>query len=295
MSTSSRPVVVGIGEVLWDLLPSGKQLGGAVMNFAYHAQALGAEGIVVSCVGDDELGHEILARLNALGMSREFVAIDPNHPTGTVDVAVDEKGVPTFTIHQDVAWDFIPCPDKLIELARRADAICFGTLAQRSAMSRAAIDRILAAARRECIRIFDINLRQSYYSESTIEVSLKRAQVLKLNDQELPVLSRMLKLPGEPVSAMRELAGRYGLCVIALTRGAGGSLLYVQGRLFEHPGYPADVVDTVGAGDAFTAALAVGLLRGEDPQAINDKANRLASFVCTQAGATPAIPGGMRG
>lgn len=295
MSMTNRPVVVGIGEVLWDLLPSGKQLGGAVMNFAYHAQALGAEGIVVSCVGDDELGHEILARLKALGMSRDFVAIDPNHPTGTVDVAVDGQGAPTFTIHRDVAWDFIPCPDNLIELAQRADVICFGTLAQRSSVSRATIDRFLTPARWDCIRIFDVNLRQSYYSESTIEVSLKGVQVLKLNDQELPVLSRMLRLPGEPISAMRELAGRYGLRVIALTRGAGGSLLYVQGRLFEHPGYPADVVDTVGAGDAFTAALAVGLLRGEDPQAINDKANRLASFVCTQAGATPAIPGGMRG
>ncbi len=290
----SKPLVVGIGEILWDLLPSGKQLGGAVANFAYHAQALGARGVVASCIGDDPPGAEIRQRLEKLGMGCDFLAVDPGHPTGTVEVQVDAKGVPTFIIHQNVAWDFIPATAGLLRLASRADCVCFGSLAQRSERSRQTIRAFLSATQRECLRIFDINLRQHYFDLDVVHQSLGSASVLKLNDQELPVLCGLLHIDGNERDAMGAIFHRYPLSMIALTCGEGGSRLYTPDGVHTHPGYPATVVDTVGAGDAFTAALAIGLLRHEPPDRINDAANRLASYVCSQAGATPAIPADLR-
>jgi len=287
----SGPRVVGLGEILWDMLPGGKQLGGAPANFAYHAEALGAQAFAASCVGSDGLGAEIRRRLHNLGMSDRYVAADSAHPTGTVDVALDSQGVPTFTIRENVAWDFIPFTAELAELAGRADAVCFGSLAQRAAGSRQAIRRFLGAVRRGCLRIFDINLRQSWYSRQIVHESLELCDVLKLNDSELPVVAQLLRLPEQEESTVRELMSRYRLHVVALTRGGNGSRLYVGGELSDHPGCPTRVLDTVGAGDAFTAALAMGLLRGDAPARINERANRLASYVCSQAGATPQIPG----
>ena len=288
-------VVVGIGELLWDMLPAGKQLGGAPANFAYHARAMGTDAIVVSCVGDDALGREILNRLGALGLDRRYVAVHPSAPTGTVEVRLDDKGVPDFIIRRDVAWDCIPMSEGMVELARRADAVCFGSLAQRGEVSRRTIGEFLKATGEGCLRVFDINLRQTFFSKEVVEESLGAADVLKLNDAELPVVARLLGLAESEREAMEGLMGRYGLRMVALTRGGEGSRLYVPGKVFEHPGYRAEVVDTVGAGDAFTAALTVGLLRGEEPGRINERANRLASFVCSKSGGTPEIAAEMMG
>lgn len=289
---SPRFLVVGLGEVLWDLLPGGKQFGGAPANFAYQAKALGAEALVVSCVGNDELGDEIFAQLGRLGLPSDHLAVDPEHPTGTVSVTLDASGKPDYIIHEPVAWDFIPSLPGMTALAGRADAVCFGSLAQRSPVSRATIHEFLAATRPECLRIFDINLRQQYYNLNTIAVGLERADVLKLNDEELPVVARLLSIAGTEGEILGTLVRRYALKLIALTKGPYGSVLFGPEGCSLHPGLSAKVVDTVGAGDAFTAVIAMGLLEGHDLDAINARANRVACYVCSQAGATPEMPAG---
>ena len=284
-----RPVAVGLGEVLWDLLPGGKQLGGAPANFAYHAQQLGAAGFVVSAVGNDALGHEIIARLRQLGLDTAHVAVDATRPTGTVSVSLDAAAVPSYVIHENVAWDFLQFNDDLAELAARADVICFGTLAQRGRPSSNCIIDVLTHAPR--LRILDINLRQQYHSFETIDESLDFADVLKINDDEVAVVARLHNLQ-HPADLLQKVFACYDIDLIAVTRGSKGSALYSRDDdVVEHPGTPVQkLVDTVGAGDAFTAALAIGLLRGEPLDRINDAANRLAAYVCTQPGATPAIP-----
>ena len=285
-------LVVGLGEVLWDLLPGGKQFGGAPANFAYQAKALGAEALVVSCVGHDELGDAIFAQLARLGLSSDYLAVDPEHPTGTVSVTLDASGKPDYVIHEPVAWDFIPPLPGMMGMAGRADAVCFGSLAQRSPVSRATIREFLAATRPQCLRIFDINLRQHYYNLETIAVGLEAADVLKLNDEELPVVARLLSIGGTEDEVLGALVRRYALKLIALTKGPHGSVLFGPGGRSVHPGLVAKVVDTVGAGDAFTAVIAMGLLEGHDLDTINDRANRVACYVCSQAGATPEMPAG---
>ena len=287
MGTLNPPTVVGLGEILWDLLPAGKQLGGAPANFAYHAKALGAESCVVSCIGDDELGNGILSQLDRLGLCADHVAVDVEHPTGTVSVRLDASGRPDYVIHEPVAWDFIPPLPETLALAERADVVCFGTLAQRSPMLRTTIRNFLAATREECLRIYDINLRQYYYNMDTLTVGLEQADVLKLNDEEMPVVARLLSIEGTEDEILGTLIRRYALRLIALTKGPHGSLLVgAEGRSV-HRGYPAQVVDTVGAGDAFAAALAMGLPEGMDLDWINDRANRIACYVCSRPGATP--------
>jgi fructokinase len=289
----ARPVIVGIGEVLWDMLPAGKQLGGAPANFAFHAGQLGAEALIVSRVGDDEPGREILRRLDSLGVGRQHVGVDPRHPTGTVDVRVDAAGVPEYVIHAPVAWDFLESGPELLRLAARSDAVCLGTLAQRSPASRAAVSSFLGATPPQCLRVFDINLRQAFYSRDLLHELLGRSDVLKLNDGELAVVAQLFSLnSAEPTPAARELMARYPLRLVALTRGGHGSLLLTRdGRASDYPGVPVEkIADTVGAGDAFTAALVMGLLAGKGLDQINDRANRLAAFVCTQHGATPRHP-----
>lgn len=286
----SRPVIVGIGEILWDMLPGGKQLGGAPANFACQSNALGARGVVVSRVGDDDPGREILDRLGPLGIDATCVTTDPQHPTGRVDVRLDARRVPEYVIHEPAAWDFIPADAASLALAGRADAVCFGTLAQRSPVSRDSIRAFLRAARPQCLRVFDINLRQNYFDHRTVHDLLQSADVLKLNDSELPVVGGLLDLGGDAPTLVRELLRRYALRLIALTRGPDGSTLYAPNAESSHPGVSGPVADTVGAGDAFTAALVLGLLEGHDLARINAFANRLAAYVCSQAGATPAIP-----
>jgi len=285
-----RPTIVGLGEVLWDLLPEGKQFGGAPANFAYHAKAMGADAHVVSAVGDDELGREILGRLDRLGLGRDCVAVDAEHPTGTVSVALDEHGKPDFTIHTGVAWDFIPDMPGLVELAGRTDAVCFGSLAQRSDVSRATIRRFLDATGDGCLRVFDINLRQHYFNAEVIAESLGRADVLKLNDDELPVVAELLSLPADEGRFMDAVLRQHELTLVALTKGANGSVLRSRDGTSAVPGTRVNVADTVGAGDAFTAAVVMGLLAGRELDAIHNRANDVAAYVCTRPGATPDLP-----
>jgi fructokinase len=283
--------VVGIGEILWDLLPSGKQLGGAPANFACHAHAIGAESCLISRVGDDDLGREVLQRLADLGMPTETIGIDPERPTGTVAVELSDDGQPKFTIHSNSAWDCLEATYAALEAVRECHAICFGTLAQREQQSRQVIAELINAAPLAALRVCDINLRAPFFSQEVIESSLHMADVLKLNDAELPTLASMLQLRETATAGqLAELAERYSLGLVALTRGDRGSLLWSAGRCSEHAGVSVDVVDAVGAGDAFTAAMTMGYLRGLDLDRINEQANRIAAFVCTQPGATPRLP-----
>lgn len=283
--------VIGIGEVLWDVFPGGKKLGGAPANFAYHAHALGADAYVVSRVGNDALGREIVAALDSLGLATTCVSIDPTRPTGTVTVEVTPDGQPRYTIHEGVAWDYLNADTATFERAAAADAICFGSLAQRSADSRAAVRSLLEVSRPAALRIFDVNLRQNFYSRDVIEGSLEVANVLKLNDAELPILARLLGLKenAEQVQ-LAELAQRHGLRLIAYTRGSRGSMLFDGKEWSEHAAREIDVKDTVGAGDAFTGAVAMGMLAGWDLPMIGRRANEIAAYVCTCDGATPPLP-----
>lgn len=289
-STMNKPLILGIGEILWDNLPGGRVMGGAPANFAYHAAALGACSLPVSCVGNDADGRAILDRVRSMGLDTAHLTVDPHHRTGTVDVTLDPQGVPNFTIHQDVAWDYIRTTDALLSAARQADCVCFGSLAQRCPVSRNSIQAALAQTRPDCLRIFDINLRQNYFSREVVEASLVAASVLKLNDQELPVVGRLLEINAEAEQIIERLLTRYNLRLIALTRGGEGSSLYASGQRNDHRGFKTTIADTVGAGDCFTAAVAIGLLRGDVLSAINEKANRLAAYVCSRPGATPQIP-----
>ena len=286
--------LIGLGEVLWDLLPGGRQLGGAPANFAYHAAALGAEAQVISRVGHDALGRELLQRLDALGVPTGCIEVDPALPTGTVAVEVAADGQPVFQICENVAWDAIRGEAAGRLAVSVADAVCFGTLAQRSEPSRSTLRSLVSAAPPSALRILDVNLRQHYFSEPIIRESLALANVLKVNDTELPRLAEMLGLSGDERSQIAQLAGRHNLRGVAYTRGQRGSLLFFEGRWSDHPGVPTKVVDTVGAGDAFTAAMALGLLVGGDLDKVNQQANEVAAYVCSCAGATPALPETLR-
>jgi fructokinase len=288
-------VIVGLGEILWDLLPEGRQLGGAPANLAFHARALGADAAIASAVGDDPLGREILDRLRGFGFDLRTVAVDRKHPTGTVSVELSPKGIPKFTIHENVAWDFIPWSHALAGLAVRCDAVCFGSLCQRSPVSRQTVRTFVQSVRPEALRVFDINLRQGYYDRETVHALLLESDVFKVSDNELPVVAKLVDLPGAEGAWVDALLDRYPLRCVALTRGSKGSLLAARDGRSVHPGIPAvNIVDTVGAGDAFTASLVMGLLRGKPLDAINEAANRLAAFVCTQHGAMPEVPEALR-
>ncbi|MDG3004448.1 carbohydrate kinase family protein [Paludisphaera mucosa] len=282
--------VLAVGEVLWDLLPGGKQLGGAPANFAYHCRSLGADARIVSRVGDDDLGREVLERFRGLGLPTDTVEVDPEAPTGTVSVEVDATGQPRYTIHEGVAWDRIEAGPTATARAAEAHAVCFGSLAQRASKSRDAIARIVAAARPDALRIFDVNLRPPFVDRDVVARSLEMASVFKLNDQELVVLADMFGVAGPAEAVVESLADRFGLACVAVTRGIAGSLLFAEGRWSDHPGLEVEVVDTIGAGDAFTATLTMGLLAGRPLDEINRRANAVAAFVCTRPGGTPALP-----
>lgn len=282
--------VVSLGEVLWDLLPSGPQLGGAPANFACHIRALGAAASLVSRVGRDRLGDEALSLLKARGLDMACVARDPERPTGTVVVDVDPDGQPRFEIVEHVAWDAISATDEAMDRVRRADAICFGSLAQRSPEAGRAIRQLVAASRPVALRVFDINLRAPFYQDDVIESSLRLANVLKLNETELPVVAAKFGLHGTAEEQIETLAGRFGLDVVALTLGAAGSLLYRAGRWAREAGRTVSVIDAVGAGDSYTAALVLGLLLDLPTAALLANATDVAAFVCTEAGATPQLP-----
>ena len=281
--------IVGLGEILWDILPDGKQLGGAPANFAYHAKALEEQSYVVSSVGDDELGEEVFEQLNQIHLNHEFIAVDQQHPTGTVTVKLDSEGSPDFTIHENVAWDYIPPSSMLKDLAARTNAVCFGSLAQRSEASRKTIYSFLESISPGCICVLDVNLRQSYYSKEIVLGSLNFANVFKLNDDELPIISELCSITGSESEILLKLLNSFQLKLIALTKGKEGSRLFGPEGDSSFPSPFVEVIDTVGAGDAFTAAMVVGLLKNLPLETIHKNAASLAGYVCTQKGATPTL------
>jgi fructokinase len=283
--------VVGLGELLWDAFATGKRLGGAPANFAYITNLLGDRGISASRVGRDALGDEAFIQLEQAGLSTQFVQRDERRPTGTVLVEIHSDGQARFEVAQDVAWDFLDWTAEWQKLAGEADAVCFGSLAQRSEASRETIRNFLRAAREDAVRIFDVNLRQNFYTPEIICESMRLASVVKMNHEELPVVMRLLGLRqmSEKESARRLLA-EYELQVVCVTRGPGGSLLVSRDETGEHRGYTVKIADTVGSGDAFTAGLAHAFLRDKPLAEINDLANRVGAWVASQSGAMPPAP-----
>jgi fructokinase len=287
----NRPIMVaGIGEILWDVLEDKKELGGAPINSAYHIKALGGHGIPVSTVGDDERGQQALAELTARGLPTECISVTESFETGYVQVTLDQNGVPSYNFPPDTAWDHLFLNKQLLSLTKSFHGVCFGTLAQRSEQSRKAIYSFLDDLPPNALRIYDLNLRQHFYSRQVIETSLSRAHILKLSDEELRVIASMFSLEGSDEAILKELIVRHRLELAVLTRGPDGCLLLSHDERVNLPGIPTAVVDTIGAGDAFTAATALGKLLGRSLADIADHANRLAAYVCTRQGAMPPIP-----
>lgn len=279
-----KKIIVGIGEILWDMLPSGKALGGAPANFAYHAGRLGEEGWAVSAVGDDALGREILELVASKGLHSMIAVTDK--PTGTVQVELDDRGVPAYSIMENVAWDNIPFTPEMEELAKRADAVCFGSLVQRM-NSRSSVMRFIRAMRPDALKVFDINLRQHYYSCEVIVESLMLADILKINDEEIRIVAGMLGLSDDAVTACRELIGNFGLKLVILTLGPDGSEVITADGVIPQGVEDVEIVDTVGAGDSFTAAFTVAYLRGDTLAEAQRLASATASYVCSRKGAMP--------
>jgi len=293
-------LILGIGELLWDVLPEGPRLGGAPGNFTVMAGRLGNHAAILSRIGRDDLGRKAVDRLDPLPADTSFLEVDPAHETGRVTVAF-EDGQPHYTIHQPAAWDFLELTDKWVQLAERADAICFGSLAQRSHASRQTIQTLAAQTSGNCVRVFDVNLRAPFYSGEVIQESLELATVMKMNDAEVPLVLGLLGLPvGEDpgadqlrLGAERLLAEFPSLAMVAVTCGGSGSLLVTRDEWHLHPGIPVKVADTIGAGDAFTAAMTHYLLRGADLATLNEAGNRWGGWVASQSGAMPALPDGL--
>lgn len=281
--------VVGLGEVLWDLLPGGACLGGAPANFAYITTLMGNQGIVASRVGEDSRGIEALRRMDELGLDIDHVQTDRTHPTGTVNVEVDGNGQARYEILHPVAWDFLSWTDDWHKLANQADAVCFGSLAQRSEASRATIRKFLSATQPDTLKVFDVNLRQSYYSQDVLGESMRLADIIKLNDDELP---KIMSLSGfvhkDELSSAKKLIEKYELEVVCVTRGGRGSLLVRGKDVSEHPGFKVRVADTVGSGDAFTAGLVHEYLHGASLGLMNEVANLVGAWVASEVGAMPA-------
>ena len=285
-----RFTIVGLGEVLWDMLPAGKQLGGAPTNFAYISTILGNRGVVASRVGDDELGRKAAKRLTRLGVNTSYLQQDAEHPTGTVGVQLDPSGQPRFTIHENVAWDFLNWTQSWTKLANDAHAVCFGTLAQRSPQSHGTIEKFLRATRG--IRVFDVNLRQHFYSAEILQTAISLATIIKMNHDELPVIVKLLRFTRRKSETSAKRLLDFGPKLVCITRGSRGSLLLTKTAIHEHPGFSVRVRDTIGAGDAFTAGLVHEYQRGSSLEKMNDIANRIASWVASRAGGTPIVKGG---
>jgi len=280
--------VVGLGEVLWDLLPRGACLGGAPANFAYITTLMGDQGIVASCVGEDSRGIEALRQMEEIGLDIDHVQTDRQHPTGTVNVEVDGNGQPRFEIAHEVAWDYLQWTLDWQHLAETVDAVCFGSLAQRSDASRATIRRFLSVCPPSTLKIFDVNLRQSYYTPEILAESMKLADIVKLNNDELPKIMSLSKLsPNGELGSARKLIRDYDLKVVCVTRGGRGSLLVTDTDSSEHPGFKVHVADTVGSGDAFTAGLVHEYLHGASLDLMNEVANLVGAWVASEVGAMP--------
>lgn len=284
-------LVVGMGEALWDVLPEGKKIGGAPANFAYHVSQFGLPSCVVSAVGDDDLGMEIIENFTAKGL-KQLIA-DVPYPTGTVQVEIDQSGVPQYEIKENVAWDNIPYTERLESLAERTTAVCFGSLAQRNVVSRNTINRFLDVVSRneENLIVFDVNLRQGFYNKEILCNSMKRCNILKINDEELVTVSRMFGYPGIDLQdKCWILLGKYNLKMLILTCGINGSYVFTPGNVSFQPTPKVEVADTVGAGDSFTAAFISSVLKGKSVLEAHSLAVRTSAFVCTEKGAMPTLP-----
>jgi fructokinase len=284
----AKNTIVGLGELLWDVFPSRKELGGAPANFAYMTSLLGDEGIVASRVGRDRLGNAVARRLSKLGLSQEYLQMDPQHSTGTVKVQIAADGQPKFQIAESVAWDHFEWTPQWQALAARAAAVCFGSLAQRSPRSRETIRLFLRTLRPGALKVFDVDLRQSFFSADILRESAEIADILKVNHEELPRVAQLLGYKSDAKEPPANwLLRTCDLKLVCVTEGLNGSFLVAADGVHKHPGFPTQVADTVGAGDAFTAALIHHYLRGASLESMNEAANRMGSWVASQVGATP--------
>ncbi len=286
-----KDLVVGMGEALWDVLPEGKKIGGAPANFAYHVSQFGLPSRVISAVGDDPLGHEIIENFNSKGL-HHHIAIVP-YPTGTVQVEIDQAGIPQYDIKENVAWDNIPYTAHLEQIAMNTKAVCFGSLAQRNVVSRNTINRFLDAMpqNEDSLVVFDVNLRQGFYNKEILCNSMKRCNILKINDEELVTVSRMFGYPGIDLQdKCWILLGKYNLKMLILTCGINGSYVFTPGSVSFQPTPKVEVADTVGAGDSFTAAFISQILKGKSVTEAHACAVQTSAFVCTKKGAMPILP-----
>ena len=282
-------IIAGLGEALWDCLPEGRKIGGAPANFAYHASQFGFDAYAVSAVGTDELGDETIEALKGNGLKMVMPRVE--FPTGQVKVTLDEDGVATYDIKEGSAWDNIPFTPEIEALAKQCRAVCFGSLAQRNEVSRNTIYRFLDATPKDCMRIFDINLRQNFYTKETIVESLKRATVMKINDEELVTLGRLFGYPGPDLENKCWLIlGKYNLDMLILTCGVNGSYVFSKGAMSYLDTPQVEVADTVGAGDSFTGSFVASILSGRTVAEAHRIAVGVSAVVCTQKGAMPKIP-----
>lgn len=286
-----KDLVVGMGEALWDMLPEGKKIGGAPANFAYHVKQFGLDSCVISAVGNDDLGNEIVDNFDTKQLNHNIERVA--YPTGTVQVEIDQAGVPVYDIKENVAWDNIPYTAKIENIAQRTRAVCFGSLAQRNVVSRNTINRFLDAMPddNDPLVVFDVNLRQGFYNKDILCNSMKRCNILKINDEELVTVSRMFGYPGIDLQdKCWILLGKYNLKMLILTCGINGSYVFTPGNVSFQPTPKVEVADTVGAGDSFTAAFVSGILKGKSVAEAHSRAVRTSAFVCTQKGAMPILP-----
>lgn len=282
--------ILGIGELVWDVFPSGKQLGGAPVNFAYFAKELGAEAYPVAALGNDELGDEAMEVVRPSGLKLDFIQRN-SLPTSRVLVTTDEEGVPQYEIVENVAWDAMECTPEILDLASQADVICWGSLAQRSRKSRESILAMVDAAPENCLRVFDINIRQNFYSAEIIHESLNRADILKLNEDELPIVSELFNIEGTQAEQIASIISKYNLKSVIFTQGAVCSEVYDPAGLVSRMETPkVNVADTVGAGDSFTATYITAVLLGKSIAEAHALAVKVAAFVCTQNGAINPLP-----
>ncbi|MDD6436444.1 MAG: carbohydrate kinase [Prevotella sp.] len=282
-------VIVGLGEALWDCLPDGRKLGGAPANFAYHSSQFGNDAYAISAVGNDALGDQTLKEFDAKHLKYVMPRVD--FPTGTVQVELDEEGVPTYDIRQNVAWDNIPFTPEIENIAKHCGCVCFGSLAQRNGASRNTIHRFLDATPKGCLKIFDINLRQNFYTKEVIRESLKACDILKINDEELVTIGRLFGYPGLDIENKCYLIlGKYNLKMLVLTCGTNGSYVFAPGVKSFQPTPKVEVADTVGAGDSFTGTFASAILAGMPLKEAHELAVEVSAYVCTQPGAMPQLP-----
>lgn len=284
-------IVVGMGEALWDVLPEGKKIGGAPANFAYHVSQFGLPSCVVSAIGDDALGKEIIENFTSKGLD-QLIAEVP-YPTGTVQVEIDQTGIPMYDIKENVAWDNIPYTEHLDALAKRTKAVCFGSLAQRNVVSRETINHFLDTMPKDddSLIVFDVNLRQGFYNKEILCKSMQNCNILKINDEELITVSRMFGYPGIDLQdKCWILLGKYNLKMLILTCGINGSYVFTPGNVSFQPTPKVEVADTVGAGDSFTAAFIASILKGKSVTEAHSIAVKTSAYVCTQKGAMPILP-----